>query len=618
VKTRRRERALVLRHRMLLVVWLLAVTAIVARAGQLQVLQAEHWSQVAQEQQWTTRELPAPRGTIVDRNGVPLALTRDRLRVAVAPRELADRDEAIGLLSTTLELSAQTAHQLTDPTRRWSVVLGSYRPSVRAALAGVRGIHLTPELERFYPHGEVARGVLGAVIDGASASGIEQRYEEVLHGRPGREVAARDIQGREVPGEVVRLEEPVPGGMVRLTLDLHLQEITHQALTEALELTGASGADALVTDPATGEVLALVSIKEGRADALSAINTPYEPGSTLKPFTVAGLLARHRLTLEDSVETSGGSWTVADRTITDVHASIGDMTLAEALRESSNVGVARAAQALSVGEQYATLRDFGFGTPTGIDLPGEASGTLRRPGEWSRQSPVSLAIGYEIGVTPLQMALAYGAIANGGFLMEPRLIVEARDDDGRLVERPEPRVLRRVISDSVARSLADVLEDVVEEGTGTAVSLETFPVAGKTGTARAYMNGEYEAGNYFSSFVGFFPADAPQLVLFVKLDSPKGAYFGGVTAAPVARGIIEGILAARQNLLDGPALLRSVRPSAPGPAPERPEAQRARFIPLSTAREPPAAAPITGAAPSDSTLPTRSASGCTGKGAARR
>ena len=388
--------------------------------------------------------------------------------------------------------------------------------------------------------------------------GIEQRYEEVLRGSPGREVAGRDHAGREIPGQVVRVQEPAPGGKVRLTLDLDLQEIAHEALADALEKTGARGGDLVVTDPYTGEVLALVSLKDGGSGSLSAINAPFEPGSTLKPFTVAGLLARGLATLEDSVATAEGSWTVAGRTISDVH-TYPDMTLAEALRVSSNVGVARAAQVYSAGAQYETLRDFGFGLPTGIELPGEVAGTLRRPDRWSRQSPVSLAIGYEIAVTPVQMALAYGALANGGLLMAPRLVAEVRGGDGRVTEQHAPQRVRRVIPAEVAAKLAGVLEEVVEDGTATAARLTTFRVAGKTGTSRVHADGDYRDGRYYSSFVGFFPADAPQMVVFVKLDSPQGVYYGGATAAPVTRAMMERALAVRQSPFDRAALLRSLR-----------------------------------------------------------
>lgn len=554
----RRARALAWRRRTLLLLWFAAAGVVLGRAVQLQVFEASEWREAALRQHRTSSEVPAPRGRILDRDGVELALTRERVRVSVAPRELGDRDEAVRLLRDALGLSPREALRLTDPGRRWSVVRGRYPPAVRQALAGARGVYLEPEFERFYPRGDLARGLLGAVLDGVGRGGIEQSYEDVLRGSPGREVAGRDHAGRTIPGQVVRVEEPVQGGDVRLTLDLDMQELAHQALADALEQTGALGGDLVVTDPHTGEVLALVSMRDGDAGSLSAINTPFEPGSTLKPFTVAGLLARGLAGLEDSVATAKGSWTVHGRTISDVY-TYPDMTLAEALRVSSNVGIARAARAYSPGAQYETLRDFGFGLPTGIELPGEVAGTLRRPDRWSRQSPASLAIGYEIAVTPVQMALAYGALANGGVLMAPRLVAEIRGSEGRLAERVGPRQVRRVIPVDVAGRLAGVLEAVVEDGTATAARLATFRVAGKTGTSRVNVDGDYLDGRYYSSFVGFFPADAPQMVVFVKLDSPRGVYYGGATAAPVTRAMMEGALAVRQSPLDRAALLRSLR-----------------------------------------------------------
>ena len=289
----------------------------------------------------------------------------------------------------------------------------------------------------------------------------------------------------------------------------------------------------LITDPNTGEILALVSIRDGQTAALSAINTPYEPGSTLKPFTVAGLLERDLVSLYDTVDGENGAWRVNGRTLHDVHGS-GRMTIADALRTSSNVGIAKAAQSMSPGDQYENLRDFGLGTLTGIEIPGEVSGTLRRPDSWSSQSAVSLAIGYEVNVTPLQMAMAYGALANGGRIMQPHLVKEIRDGTGALIEAFQPRVVREVVSADVARRVGRVLEDVVEDGTGKSARLATFRVAGKSGTTRLYSPaGGYEQGAYWSSFVGFFPADAPQLVVFVKLERPKGIYYGGAVAGPV-------------------------------------------------------------------------------------
>jgi cell division protein FtsI (penicillin-binding protein 3) len=541
-----------------LATWLLAALAICARAGQIQVLEASHWRGLAEAQHRDDMTVEAARGSILDRDGAPLAVSRERVRVSVAPREIQDMAATRALLREELGLSRSQAERLTSRQRAWAVAPDLHAPTVREKLRSVPGIHLERVLQRHHPHGELARSVLGSVVDASGSGGIEQAYERLLGGTPGSEVVARDNSGREIPGERLTIVPPRSGGEVVLTLDMDLQEIAQQALTEAIDETGAHGGDVVVTDPATGEVLALVSVRDGEANALSALNTPYEPGSTLKPFTVAALLERRLASLEDSLDIGNGTWRVEGRTLHDTHTR-GRISLADALRESSNVGIAMAAQELTPGAQYENLRDFGFGVLTGIELPGEVGGTLRRPSGWTPQSPASLAIGYEISVTPLQMAMAYGALANGGLLMQPRLVREIRDADGAVLERTEPRVVRRVIDRDVAAKVGTALVGVVEDGTGMSARLASFAVAGKSGTARLNFGDGYEEGAYYSSFVGFFPADAPQLVVFVGLDRPQGEYYGGAVAAPVTRATMEAALAARATPLDRGALLRSTR-----------------------------------------------------------
>jgi cell division protein FtsI (penicillin-binding protein 3) len=532
---------------------------VAVRAGQIQGVHSATWSDMADRQQMTDMEIVAPRGAVLDRDGAPLAVSRERFKIGIAPNELGDAEAVRLLLQDAVGVSSRKARELVSASRKWRVVPGTYPPSVRERLAGVRGVHLERQLERFYPHGSLARGVLGTVTGDVGQGGVEQEVDAWLRGTPGSEVVARDNQGRPIPGETFQVAAPQPGGEVVLTLDVDLQEIARQALLEAIESTEASGGDVLVTDPRTGEVLAMVSVRNGRSAGLGAINTPYEPGSTLKPFTVAALLDLGLASLGDSVDVEDGSWKVEGRTLHDTHGE-GVITVSDALRQSSNVGIAKVAQALGRGQQYENLRDFGFGTLTGIALPGEARGVLARPQRWSAQSPASLAIGYEISVTPLQMAMAYGALANGGLLMEPRIVREVRDSRGRTVEAKGPRVVRRVVSPEVARSVSDVLVDVVEDGTGTAAQLGAFQVAGKSGTSRAYSSDGYVRGRYFSSFAGFFPADDPQLVVFVKLDDPQGAYYGGAVAAPVTRATMEAVLAARVTPLDRTKLLKANRP----------------------------------------------------------
>ncbi len=544
---------------MLLAGLLLSGGLIVARAAQVQVAQGQFWREQAARQHHTSVEIAAVRGSVLDRSGVELAISRETFRVSVAPGELRDVEAVTRLLAETLGLDERVVRRATTSSKPWRVLPNAFPPSVRGALDTIRGVYLEREHRRFYPQGDLARGLLGSVRDGKASGGVEQAYDDVLRGAVGQAVLARDPTGRPIPGESVLVEGPREGGQVVLTIDVDLQEIGRQALTEAIRDTEARGGDLLITDPDTGDVLAMVSIRDESTSSLSAINTPYEPGSTLKPLTVAGILQNELLSLDDVVDTESGSWTVAGRTIRDVNREHGPMTLARALQISSNVGVAKAAQAMSPAVQYQNLRDFGLGAPTGVGLPGEVRGTLRRPERWTGQSSASLAIGYEVSVTPLQMAMAYGALANGGLLMEPRLVREFRDSNGKVTVRFQPRIVRRAVSSDVARQVTDVLVQAVEDGTGTRARLGTFKVAGKSGTTRVWSDGVYQAGEYFASFVGFFPAEDPQLVVMVKLDRPQGAYYGGSTAAPVTRATMEAILAAQETPMDRRALVKIAR-----------------------------------------------------------
>ncbi len=547
------------RGRILLVAWVGAFGGLLVRAGEIQLREGAIWQAEADRQHRGQRSLPASRGGILDRDGMPLALSHEVFRVGVAPGELRDRDEAAALLVETLKISPNEARRVVTSERSWVQLPTRYEPQVRERLTPERGIYVERELTRSYPHGELGRGILGVVIDEEGTGGIEQAFEPHLRGITGTQVVSRDSQGRPIPGESWVVQPPQAGGDVVLTLDRDLQEIAHEALLEALAETGARGGDLLVTDPRTGEILAMVSIQEGSSNHLGSINSPYEPGSTLKPFTVAGLLDLGLASMSDSVDTENGRWTVGRRTVTDVSV-VGKVTLSHALRVSSNVAIAKLAGAFDPLQQFELLRDFGFGVRTGIPLPGESTGLLRHPRDWSGQSAVSLSIGYEISVTPLQMAMAYGALANGGLLMEPLLVREVRAPDGQVLERHEPRVVRRVVSAESAAEVNQALVDAVQDGTGSRARLSTFQVAGKSGTARATgADGRYEAGAYFASFVGFFPAESPQLVVFVKLDRPQGAYFGGATAAPVTRATMEAVLAARHPPLDRQALATIAR-----------------------------------------------------------
>jgi cell division protein FtsI (penicillin-binding protein 3) len=330
---------------------------------------------------------------------------------------------------------------------------------------------------------------------------------------------------------------------VVLTIDAGLQEIAEDALSRAIESSGASGGDVLIVDPRTGDLLAVASRRHDGSLKVPAFTDPFEPGSTAKPFLLASLLSEGLVSLTDSIDVMHGVFKDGRRVIRDVHP-YDKLTVAEVVRYSSNVGAALLSKRLSYDMQYKYLRDFGFGLPTGIDYPAESSGLLRRPDRWSGLSQASLAMGYEISVTSLQLVMAYAALANGGRLLRPRLLKEVRSHTGEVLERWDPQTIRRVIDERVASQITEVLTSVVEGGTGTRAAMTTLSVAGKSGTARLVSGGGYQR-RYGSSFVAYSPAEDPSLVIFAKLEDPQGAFYGGSVAAPISRGALQAALATR-------------------------------------------------------------------------
>ncbi len=544
-------------RRQLALLALLGLTLIeLARAFQVGVLQHTRWLRRAEGQQGDTVAVPAPRGTIYDRDGVPLASSREVYIVALAPREVTDTPLVQRRMRQELGLDAQEIHGYFARPRNWAPLPGRYEETTRAKLQGIRGFYTEPVMRRFYPHGDLAAELLGNVnLYGEVAGGVEQELDSMLAGRNGKAVKRIDSRGRAIPGAMLRVTEPVPGQDVYLTVNAELQEIATDALVNALKDTGADGGEMLIIDPRTGEILAAASRStNSTVRTWTGATAPYEPGSTIKPFTVASLLAQGRAALSDSIYAEEGSYRLNGRTITDTHPN-GWLTLRQAFLESSNIVMAKVSSRMEPAEQYRLLRDFGFGVPTGIEYPSESGGRLRKPNDWSKQSQASLAFGYEISVTPLQLAMAYAALANGGVLMEPLLVREIRARDGRIFRSAEPHALRRVVPSSVAAQMRELMAEVVEKGTGKSASLGSWRVAGKTGTARYSAGGHYVSGAYIATFAGFFPADDPQIVFLVKLDRPRGDYYASQTAAPVTRATLQAALAARGTPLDRAAIM---------------------------------------------------------------
>jgi cell division protein FtsI (penicillin-binding protein 3) len=527
---------------------------LIVRAAQVQLWEGRDWAARAHKQHYGAKEIPAPRGALLDARGVPLAQSRELVKLSIAPREVRDR-RALGRSLRKLGVPGAWAARAADAKRKWVVLPGRYLPVDASDVTAMRGVYTEIAIDRVYAHGEAMRRVVGRVdADDEPIDGLELALDSVLRGKQGSLLVARDARGRRAMSPEESGRAPVRGHEVVLTLSRELQDIADRALRDAVARMGAAGGDVVILDPHTGELRALASHRtDGSFSGVPALSEPFEPGSTLKPFFAAALLAAGRAKPDERIDTENGVYTLEGRTITDVHAEA-SMTLAEVIRHSSNIGIVKFTSRLAPRDQYELLRDLGFGTPTGVPFPSEAGGTLNAPDEWTRVSPASLAMGYEIAVTPVQLAAAYAAIANGGELLEPTIIREIRDPAGGVRFRHERRVIRRVMDEDIARTVRGMLVGAVEEGTGGGAGLGSFSVAGKTGTARVARGGRYAASEYTASFVGFFPADNPQYVVLVKIDRPTGAYYGGQTAAPVTRAVLEAAIAARDAALDRRAL----------------------------------------------------------------
>jgi cell division protein FtsI (penicillin-binding protein 3) len=537
----------------------LFAVAIAGKTAKVQLWQGRVWAASAMRQQSTERVIPAPRGDILDAAGETLAQSRETVKLDVAPPEVKNRlalREALAKAGVPAPMIARAA----DPSRKWVTLPGRYVASEVARASAMRGVYTTPIVERAYAAGDGLRRIIGRVdADGRALDGVELALDSLLRGTPGSATVMRDARGRKFESPTAPGTAPVIGHTVTLTINHELQEIAERALADAVEKMSAEGGDVVVLDPADGKILAMASQRQDpRATAATALTEPYEPGSTMKPFIAAVLLEKGRARESDVVSTFNGRLTINGRTINDEHRA-DRLTLAEVLRWSSNVGIVQFAERLSPREEYEALRDFGFGTTTGVPYPVEAAGTLREPARWSKQSANSLAMGYEIAVTPLQLAAAYVALANGGELLEPSLVKEVRAPDGRVLYRHQRRVVRRVVSPAVARRVRDMLLGVVEGGTAVKADLGSFALAGKTGTTRRNVQGRYNLGQHIPTFVGLFPAEHPQFVILVKLDNPRGAYVGGLTAAPVTKAVLQAALASRDAALDRGALAATRR-----------------------------------------------------------
>jgi cell division protein FtsI (penicillin-binding protein 3) len=523
----------------------------------LQVLQAAELAVKADRQHQKTVSLEGARGTIVDRNGKVLAMNLEVPSVFGVPTDVDSPAKAARVLSPVLHVRANELEQKLRQDRRFVWLARKLDPEQGRWFerTQIEGIGVVMEGRRFYPKGPLLSHLLGfAGMDGQGLEGIERRYEFELQGEKRVTVLQRDAKGRTVFSKGQQAEQaPAPGHRLVLTIDEVIQYIVEKELDNAVARAQAKSGTMIVLEPHSGALLALAGSPRFDPNVLSnlspdrwrnrALTDAFEPGSTMKAILAAAAIEERVMKPDTLVFGEHGSMTIASTVIHD-HEKLGWLTFAQVIQKSSNIGAAKAGMALGDQRLYQYLQAFGFGARTEIDLPGEATGLLKNPKSWGRRTVASVSMGQEVGVTPMQMVTAIGAIANGGQLMRPYVVSEIRDAQDEVKRQILPQVRRRVISSETARAVTRILEGVVTDGTGGKAAISGFRVAGKTGTAQKIdpRTGTYSDSKFVSSFVGYAPADNPRLAMIVVIDEPQGEAWGGAVAAPVFNRVGEQVL----------------------------------------------------------------------------
>jgi len=519
--------------------------AVLCRLGQLQLVESHELKAKAQRQQESNIEISAKRGSILDRNGAEFALSNPVDSIGVFPDKITSPALTASIVAEILDLDARVvAAKLRKTGFQWIKRFAEPGQSERLQSLNLKGFHFEKESKRYYPKASVAAHTVGFVgTDHDGLAGLELEYDSILAGKPGLRHVQYDALRRRYESETI--EPPQEGASIQLTIDERIQAVAETQLVTAVKSTQARTASIVVMDPANGDLLALAnwppydpndsprSPEELERRRNLAIESIYEPGSTFKIVTAAAALDMGLTTPEEIIDCQGGSIFIGRRRIRD-HKSYGLLTMAEVVANSSNVGVIKLGQRLGRERLYEYVDRFGFGRPTGLRLPGEAKGILRPWDKWKSGSAPSISMGHEVAVTSIQMARAFAVIANGGYLVTPRIVSRIRDPNGHVRELPVEK-RQRVIRAETAATMRAILERTVTDGTGVLAQTPGYRVGGKTGTAQMIdqETGAYSHDNYIASFGGFAPVNDPSIVSLIVLEAPVGEYYGGKVAAPV-------------------------------------------------------------------------------------
>jgi len=575
-----------IRTRMLVAaaIFMLWAAGIQARLLYLQVHRHHDLQSRAENQSARTMDISAKRGDILDRYGRVLAYSVDADSVYGVPSEIDDAAKAASLLCAALTDCATREQDAISARLRQKRAFVYVRRRVtppqarRIAELDLEGIGFIKEDRRFYPKKELAAQLLGFVgIDNTGLAGIEAAYDTQISGARGKLLYQTDARGRAFS----RLERPpTAGATVELTIDEYLQHVAERELRAAVAHNRAAAGTVVIMAPKTGEILALANEPTFNPNAFStaspehrrnrAVQDIYEPGSTFKVVTASAAIEEHVIGVDDVIDVSGGKIRFGSRVIDDTH-DYGVLTFTDVMVKSSNVGAIKVGLSLGPERLGIYARRFGFGRALSPDFPGETTGIVWDPRKLDTSALASMSMGYQVGVTALQMVSAVSSVANGGDLIQPR-VVRALIKDGRRIE-VKPTILGRTISRDTAATLTGIMEQIVERGTATYAQVDGYTIAGKTGTAAKLVNGRYSNSDYYASLVGFLPSRNPVATIIVVIDSPHAhGYYGGPIAGPVFQRVAEATL----RHLGVPPTLNAPPPVLVSHHTERPELQPAR------------------------------------------
>ena len=516
------------------------------RLFQVQVLNGHNYQETVIKQSQTYKTIASNRGNIYDRNERPLTRNLIHYTISANPKKVLNKKKLAEALSNYTGKPEEKYLSKLNTKENFKYLERNMKKDPIKVLGevGFEGLKIQRDYRRYYPHNKIAAQILGYTdFDEVGISGLEKDFNKYLTGQSGWIYKTKGWSGKVQRKSGMPYKKPINGCDIQLTIDLDYQSILEDELSRRQAETNSISATGLIINPQTGEVLAIASTpgfnnnnftkSDPKFHRIRSITDQFEPGSTFKSFSATSALINQKVKLNDEFNCENGEYIYYNVPIRD-HEKKGMLTLHQIIQNSSNVGIVKVAEKIGARALYKTSRSFGFGSKTGISLKGESSGKLSPIKDWSAVSLGQIAMGHGVGVTALQIAMAYSAIANGGYLIKPRLIKQVLNHKNEVVYSEEPSIIRKISNDKDLVEIRKMLRSVVLNGTGHNAEINGWDIAGKTGTAQKFKDGEYSDNQFISNFVGFFPSENPRLLAFIMLDEPETPYHWGAEGAAVA------------------------------------------------------------------------------------